>query len=30
MDPEGNIVEIGEAPDVQEKSDSPAPSKKKK
>jgi catechol 2,3-dioxygenase-like lactoylglutathione lyase family enzyme len=30
MDPEGNIVEIGEAPDVQEKDDNPAPSKKKK
>jgi flagellar basal body rod protein FlgG len=30
LDPEGNIVEIGEAPDVQEKGDNPAPSKKKK
>ena len=30
LDPEGNVVEIGEAPDVQEKQDNPTPSKKKK
>jgi catechol 2,3-dioxygenase-like lactoylglutathione lyase family enzyme len=30
MDPEGNILELGESPDVQEKQDNPTPSKKKK
>jgi catechol 2,3-dioxygenase-like lactoylglutathione lyase family enzyme len=30
MDPESNIVEIGESPDVQEKPETPVPSKKKK